>query len=434
MDPSLRYSRRGVSSKKEDVHRAIEKLDKGLSPTTFCKVIPDHLTDDPAYCMVMHSDGAGTKSSLAYAYYRALKEGLAREDEEPELMESYRTKCANIWKHIAQDSLVMNLDDLICVGAVDCPYLLSSTVNRNKHLVDGEMISGIINGTQKVVDELQQQGVNIVLTGGETADMPDLVRTVVIDSTLMCRMKRTKLIDMKHVVAGDVIIGLASFGQASYETAYNSGMGSNGLTSARHDVFNKAVQQSYPECYDTTLPDDIVFTGKYGLTDLVSVRDDVEESKKEYVHAAEFVLSPTRTYAPIIKEVLSCEEHGVHGIIHCSGGGQTKVLHFLNKEGDAEASSTPGLKVVKDTLFPTPKLFSLIQEQSKTKWEEMYSVFNMGHRMELYCDKEAGQRIIEVAARFNVEAKAVGYVAQKQKLTEPTLTIQSQHGQFHYHS
>ena len=389
MIKSQRYAQRGVSSGKEEVHKAIKNVDKGLFPQAFCKIVPDYLTGDENYCLVMHADGAGTKSSLAYAYWK-------------------ETGDIRVWKGIAQDALIMNIDDLLCVGATE-NIMLSSTIGRNKNLITGEVISAIINGTEELLNEYRKYGVNIASTGGETADVGDLVRTIIVDSTVVARMKRNDVIDNANIKPGNVIVGLASFGQATYESEYNGGMGSNGLTSARHDVFSKEVAAKYPETFDPAVPQELVYSGSQSLT-----------SKVEGVplDAGKLVLSPTRTYAPIIKAVLDKYRNQIDGMVHCSGGAQTKVLHFV---GDVH--------VVKDNLFPTPPLFKLIQKESGTSWEEMYQVFNMGHRMELYVPEEIAADIITISQSFNVEAQIVGRVeaADKKKLT-----IRSAHGTFEY--
>ncbi|MDE5812460.1 MAG: phosphoribosylformylglycinamidine cyclo-ligase [Muribaculaceae bacterium] len=386
-----RYNLRGVSASKEDVHNAIRNIDKGLFPKAFCKIIPDILCGDPEWCNIMHADGAGTKSSLAYAYWR-------------------ETGDLSVWKGIAQDSLIMNLDDLLCVGATD-NILLSSTIGRNKHLIPGEVIAAIINSTEELLAELRSQGISIYSTGGETADVGDLVRTIIVDSTVTCRMRRDQVINNANIQAGDVIVGLASFGQATYESAYNGGMGSNGLTSARHDVFNKSVAEKYPETFDAATPAELVYSGSVGLT------DEVEGSP---LNAGLLVLSPTRTYAPVIKRLLETMRADIHGMVHCSGGAQTKVLHFVE-----------GVHVVKDNLFPIPPLFKLIQEQSQTPWSEMYKVFNMGHRMEIYLPADKAQAVIDIAAQFGIEARIVGRV-EPQSEPKATLTIESPYGTFNY--
>lgn len=384
-----RYNQRGVSASKEDVHNAIKNIDKGIFPKAFCKIIPDILGGDPEYCNIMHADGAGTKSSLAYMYWR-------------------ETNDISIWKGIAQDALIMNIDDLICVGATD-NILLSSTIGRNKMLIPGEVISAIINGTNELCEELSRLGVNVFPVGGETADVGDLVRTIIVDSTVACRMKRSDVISNDNIQEGDVIIGLASYGQASYENEYNGGMGSNGLTSARHDVFAKYLAIKYPESYDSTIPEDLVYSGKMKLTD---------EIKDLNIDAGKLVLSPTRTYAPVIKKVLEELRHKIHGMVHCSGGAQTKVLHYVDK-----------VKITKNNLFPTPPLFKLIQEQSNTDWKEMYKVFNMGHRMEIYIPAQYAQEVIEISKSFNIDAKIIGFV---EKSDEKELYIESEHGKFIY--
>lgn len=385
-----RYGMRGVSASKEDVHQAIKYIDKGLFPKAFCKIIPDILSGDPNYCNIMHADGAGTKSSLAYVYWK-------------------ETGDISVWKGIAQDALIMNIDDLLCVGATD-NILLSSTIGRNKNLIPGEVISTIINGTNELCNELSSLGVNVYPTGGETADVGDLVRTIIVDSTVTCRMKRSDVIDNANIQAGDVIVGLSSTGQATYENEYNGGMGSNGLTSARHDVFDKYLSLKYPESYDSSIPSDLVYSGKMKLTDLI---EDLG------INAGKLVLSPTRTYAPVISLILKELRHDIHGMIHCSGGAQTKILHFLNE----------GLRVVKNNLFPIPPLFKLIQEQSQTDWEEMYKVFNMGHRMEIYLPKEHAQKVVDLSKTFNIDAQIVGHV---EKSNSKSLQIESEFGKFNY--
>lgn len=387
---SKRYAQRGVSAGKEDVHKAIKNVDKGLFPKAFCKIIPDYLTGDDAYCLIMHADGAGTKSSLAYAYWK-------------------ETGDISVWKGIAQDALVMNIDDLLCVGAVD-NILLSSTIGRNKNNIPGEVIAAIINGTEELISELKEFGITIHSTGGETADVGDLVRTIIVDSTVTARMKRNDVIDNANIQAGDVIVGLASFGQATYEKEYNGGMGSNGLTSARHDVLNKILAEKYPETFDNNIPSDLTYSGSKNLT------DSVEDSPLD---VGKLILSPTRTYAPVIKKILeNIERKDIHGMIHCSGGAQTKILHFVDN-----------LHVIKDSLFDVPPLFKLIQSESKTDWKEMYQVFNMGHRLELYVDESQAQRIIDTANSFNVDAKIVGSVESSE---EKKLTIKSEFGTFIY--
>ena len=390
-DLNERYSRRGVSASKEDVHKAIKKIDRGLFPKAFCKVVPDYLTNDENYCLVMHADGAGTKSSLAYMYWK-------------------ETGDISVWKGIAQDALIMNIDDLICVGVTD-NILLSSTIGRNKNLIDGEVISSIINGTEELVNDLSSHGINIKLTGGETADVGDLVRTIIVDSTVIGRIKRSEVIDNSNIAEGNVIVGLSSFGQSTYEDQYNSGIGSNGLTSARHDVFNKILAEKYPESYDPMVPDDLVYSGSIRLD---QVFDDTG------LDAGKLVLSPTRTYAPIIKSILSeCSKELIKGIIHCSGGAQTKILHFISDD----------LHVIKDNMFDPPMLFKLIQKESRTSWHEMYKVFNCGHRMELYVDPIVADKIISISSRFNVEARIIGKV---EKSNSKKLTIMSQFGEFQY--
>ena len=386
-----RYSLRGVSAAKEDVHNAIKNIDKGIFPRAFCKIIPDILGGDPDYCNIMHADGAGTKSSLAYAYWK-------------------ETGDLSVWKGIAQDALIMNIDDLLCVGAVD-NILVSSTIGRNKMLVPGEVISAIINGTDELLAELRDMGVGVYATGGETADVGDLVRTIIVDSTVTCRMKRADVIDNANIKAGDVIVGLASFGQASYEKEYNGGMGSNGLTSARHDVFAKYLAQKYPESYDAAVPDDLVYSGSLKLTDAV---------QGSPLNAGKLVLSPTRTYAPVVKKLLDVMRCRIHGMVHCSGGAQTKVLHFVE-----------GVHVVKDNLFPVPPLFRTIKEQSGTDWKEMYKVFNMGHRLEVYLPEADAQQVIEVSKSFGIDAQVIGRIEPQQQ-AKPSLTIKSEFGTFEY--
>jgi phosphoribosylformylglycinamidine cyclo-ligase len=385
----IRYNLRGVSAGKEDVHNAIKNVDKGLFPQAFCKIVPDYLSGDEDYCIVMHADGAGTKSSLAYMYWK-------------------KTGDISVWKGIAQDALIMNIDDLLCVGATD-KILLSSTIGRNKNLVTGEVISAIINGTEELLDTLRNQGIGIHSTGGETADVGDLVRTIIVDSTVVCRMKRSDVISNHTIQDGDVIVGLASFGQASYESAYNGGMGSNGLTSARHDVFNKTLAADFPESFDPSVPTDLVYSGSKNLT------DSVENSP---IDAGKLVLSPTRTYAPVIKQILDKHRSDIHGMVHCSGGAQTKVLHFVEN-----------VHIIKDNLFPIPPLFKLIQEESGTDWKEMYKVFNMGHRMEIYVSPEIANSIIEISKSFNIDTQIVGRV---EKNEGKKLTIESVYGTFEY--
>ena len=391
MSTDNRYNLRGVSASKEDVHAAISKIDKGLFPKAFCKIVPDYLSGDPNYCIVMHADGAGTKSSLAYAYWK-------------------ETGDISVWKGIAQDAIVMNTDDLLCVGAIDA-ILLSSTIGRNKNLIPAEVISAIINGTEEVLEQLRSYGIGIHSTGGETADVGDLVRTIIVDSTVVCRMKRSDVINNSTIQAGDVIVGLASSGKATYENEYNGGMGSNGLTSARHDVFEKSVAKKYPETFDAAVPDELVYSGKIKLTDKIDVGN-------EKITAGKLMLSPTRTYAPIIKKILDNYRSQLHGMVHCSGGAQTKVLHFVDN-----------VHVIKDNLFSIPPLFKLIQEQSGTEWKEMYKVFNMGHRMELYVPKEIAADIIAISKSFDVDAQIVGRV---EAATKKQLTIRSEFGVFEY--
>lgn len=385
---SDRYTGRGVSAQKEDVHNAIKNIDKGLFPKAFCKIVPDYLTGDEDYCLVMHADGAGTKSSLAYMYWK-------------------ETGDVSVWKGIAQDALIMNIDDLLCVGATE-NIMLSSTIGRNKGLITGEVLSAIIGGTEALLAEYRKHGIDIISTGGETADVGDLVRTIIVDSTVVARMKRSEVIDNANIKAGNVIVGLASFGQATYESEYNGGMGSNGLTSARHDVFTKELAVKYPESFDPAVPDSLVYTGSKSLT----------EETDTPLDAGKLVLSPTRTYAPIIKQILDQYRDKIDGMVHCSGGAQTKILHFLEKG-----------HVVKDELFPIPPLFKMIQEESGTKWEEMYQVFNMGHRMELYVDPAIAQEIIAISERFGVPAKIVGRVEESDA---KELTIRSEYGTFNY--
>jgi phosphoribosylformylglycinamidine cyclo-ligase len=387
---SDRYNQRGVSASKEDVHNAIKNLDKGLFPQAFCKIVPDHLAGDDAYCTIMHADGAGTKSSLAYMYWK-------------------ETGDISVWKGIAQDAIIMNIDDLLCVGCTD-KILLSSTIGRNKNLIPGEVISAIINGTEEVLKMLRNHGINIISTGGETADVGDLVRTIIVDSTVTARMKRKHVISNDNIKAGHVVVGLASFGQATYETEYNGGMGSNGLTSARHDVFNKELVNKYPESFDNSIPAELAYMGSKKLTDKVEGVD---------IDAGKLVLSPTRTYAPVIKRVLQELPGKVAGMVHCSGGAQTKVLHFVE-----------GLHIIKDNLFATPPLFKMIQEESGTDWKEMYKVFNMGHRMELYVKEEDAQAIIDISESFNIDAQIVGSVEAAET---KQVTVKSAHGEFVYY-
>jgi phosphoribosylformylglycinamidine cyclo-ligase len=389
MGSENRYDLRGVSASKEDVHNAIKNIDKGLFPRAFCKIVPDYLCGDPDYCNIMHADGAGTKSALAYLYWK-------------------ETGDLSVWKGIAQDAIVMNLDDLLCVGATD-NILLSSTIGRNKHLIPGEVIAAIIAGTEELCAELREMGINIQATGGETADVGDLVRTIIVDSTVTCRMKRADVISADQIGAGNCIIGLSSSGRATYEKEYNGGMGSNGLTSARHDVFAKYLASKYPESYDPAVPESLVFSGKCKLTDLVEGTD---------LDAGKLVLSPTRTYAPVVKKILEQFRGSVSGLIHCSGGAQTKVLHFIEN-----------VHVIKDNLFEVPPLFKLIQQQSGTSWHEMYKVFNMGHRFEIYADQEAAQGIIAISRSFNIEARIIGHV---EPYDGKKVTIHSQYGTFEY--
>lgn len=384
-----RYNLRGVSAQKEDVHLAIKNIDKGLFPKAFCKIIPDHLTGDDAYCLVMHADGAGTKSSLAYMYWK-------------------ETGDLSVWKGIAQDALIMNIDDLLCVGATE-NILLSSTIGRNKNLIPAEVLAAIINGTEELLKDLKKYGISIHSTGGETADVGDLVRTIIVDSTVTVRMKRKDVIDNARIQAGDVIVGLASFGQASYEKEYNGGMGSNGLTSARHDVFGKYLAAKYPESFDGQVPEELIYSGTMNLTDSIPGTG---------LNAGKLVLSPTRTYAPVIKKILEKHRKNIHGMIHCSGGAQTKILHFIDN-----------LHVVKDNLFEVPPLFKMIREQSNTNWKEMYQVFNCGHRMELYVPSEIADDLISISKSFGVDAQVVGRVEAS---VEKKLTIKSEFGTFEY--
>ena len=389
MESNERYMLRGVSASKEDVHNAIKNIDKGLYPKAFCKIIPDILGGDPEYCNIMHADGAGTKSSLAYAYWK-------------------ETGDLSVWKGIAQDALIMNIDDLLCVGAVD-NILVSSTIGRNKNLVPGSVISAIINGTDELLAELREMGVGAYATGGETADVGDLVRSIIVDSTVTCRMKRSDVINNANIRPGDVIVGLASFGKATYEKEYNGGMGSNGLTSARHDVFGKDIARKYPETYDHAVPEELVYSGGLNLT------DKVEGSPLD---AGKLVLSPTRTYAPVVKKLLDALRPQIHGMVHCSGGAQTKILHFVD-----------GVHVIKDNLFPIPPLFRTIQEQSKTEWKEMYKVFNCGHRFEVYLPKEYAQQVIDISKSFGIDAQIIGRIEQSD---HTHLTIHSEYGVFEY--
>ncbi len=403
MDNSNRYMMRGVSAAKEDVHAAIKNIDKGVFPQAFCKIIPDILGGDPEYCNIMHADGAGTKSSLAYMYWK-------------------ETGDLSVWKGIAQDALVMNTDDLLCVGAVD-NILVSSTIGRNKMLIPGEVISAIINGTDELMKQMREMGIGIYGTGGETADVGDLVRTIIVDSTVTCRMKRSDVIDNANIRPGDVIVGLSSTGQATYESRYNGGMGSNGLTSARHDVFSKYLAEKYPESYDHQVPDELVYSGLKRLDDEVPVsysvvKDSGIQTVETTISAGQLVLSPTRTYAPVIKVLLDELRPEIHGMVHCTGGAQTKVLHFV---GD-------NCRVIKDNMFPIPPLFKLIQEQSKTDWKEMYKVFNCGHRMEIYVRPEVAEQVIAISRRFNIDAQVIGRIEEGPK----SLTIKSEYGEFHY--
>jgi phosphoribosylformylglycinamidine cyclo-ligase len=386
---SDRYNQRGVSASKEDVHQAIANLDKGLFPKAFCKIVPDHLGNDPEYCTVMHADGAGTKSSLAYIYWK-------------------ETGDLSVWKGIAQDAIIMNIDDLLCVGATE-NILISSTIGRNKNQVPGEVIASIINGTEEMLELLRHYGLNIISTGGETADLGDLVRTIVVDSTVVCRMKRQNVIDNSRIQSGDVIVGLESFGKATYEHEYNGGMGSNGLTSARHDIFSHSYATRYPETFDGNVPEELVYSGNYYVTDSLPGLD---------VNVGKLVLSPTRTYAPVIVKVLEKFRSRIHGMVHCSGGAQTKVLHFIDS-----------LHVIKDNLFDTPPLFRLIQEQSGTDWKEMYKVFNMGHRMEIYVPEEVADEIISISKAFDIDAKVIGRVENS---PSKKVTVKSQFGEFIY--
>jgi len=387
---SDRYRLRGVSAQKEDVHNAIKNIDKGLFPKAFCKIVPDYLTGSEDHCIVMHADGAGTKSSLAYAYWK-------------------ETGDLTVWKGIAQDALIMNIDDLLCVGATE-NILLSSTIGRNKQRIPGEVLAAIINGTEELINDLAEHGVSIKSTGGETADVGDLVQTIIVDSTVVARMKRSEVINNANIQAGDVIVGLASFGQANYESEYNGGMGSNGLTSARHDVFNTSVKDKFPETFDASVPQDLIYSGSKALT------DDVQGAP---LNAGKMVLSPTRTYAPIIQKIFnSIDRSQIHGMVHCSGGAQTKVLHFVDK-----------VHVIKDNLFPTPPLFKMIQEESGTSWKEMYEVFNMGHRMELYVPAASADELIKISKSFGVDAQIIGRVEASES---KQLTIKSDHGDFVY--
>ena len=390
MSSSNKYADRGVSHGKEDVHNAIKNVDKGLFPKSFCKIIPDTLSNDSEYCIIMHADGAGTKSSLAYVYWK-------------------ETKDLSVWKGISQDSLIMNIDDLICVGATE-NIVVSSTIGRNKKLIPGEIIKQIIEGNEEVISNLNKHGMNVISSGGETADVGDLVKTIIVDSTVFCRMKRADVIDNGNIIAGNVIVGLSSFGKASYEKEYNSGIGSNGLTSARHDVFEKSLKNKYPESFDNQISDELVYSGTKKVTDRI---------KNSPLNAGKLVLSPTRTYAPLIKKIFEeIERKKINGIIHCSGGAQTKILHFVDK-----------LHIIKDNLFDLPPVFKLIQEESGTSWKEMYQVFNMGHRMEIYTDRSTADKIINISNGFNIEAKIVGRVEDSKN---KKLTITSTYGTFEY--
>lgn len=389
MDNKQRYMMRGVSAMKEDVHNAIKNIDKGIFPQAFCKIIPDILGGDPEYCNIMHADGAGTKSSLAYMYWK-------------------ETSDLSVWKGIAQDALIMNTDDLLCVGAVD-NILVSSTIGRNKMLIPGEVISAIINGTDELMAQMREMGIGIYGTGGETADVGDLVRTIIVDSTVTCRMKRSEVVNNANIRPGDVIVGLSSCGQATYETEYNGGMGSNGLTSARHDVFSKYLAEKYPESYDKAVPEELVYSGAYKLT------DSVEGSP---INAGKLVLSPTRTYAPVVKQLLDRLRPEIHGMVHCTGGAQTKVLHFVSDN----------CRVVKDNMFPVPPLFKTIAKESGTDWAEMYKVFNMGHRLEVYIESKHAQEVIDISKSFNIDAQIVGHIEEGPR----SLTIKSEFGEFNY--
>ena len=389
MDNKQRYMMRGVSAMKEDVHNAIKNIDKGIFPQAFCKIIPDILGGDPEYCNIMHADGAGTKSSLAYMYWK-------------------ETGDLSVWKGIAQDALIMNTDDLLCVGAVD-NILVSSTIGRNKMLIPGEVISAIINGTDELMAQMREMGIGIYGTGGETADVGDLVRTIIVDSTVTCRMKRSEVVNNANIRPGDVIVGLSSCGQATYETEYNGGMGSNGLTSARHDVFSKYLAEKYPESYDKAVPEELVYSGSYKLTDSV---------KGSPINAGKLVLSPTRTYAPVVKQLLDRLRPEIHGMVHCTGGAQTKVLHFVSDN----------CRVVKDNMFPVPPLFKTIAKESGTDWAEMYKVFNMGHRLEVYIEPKHAQEVIDISKSFNIDAQIVGHIEEGPR----SLTIKSEFGEFNY--
>lgn len=389
MTSESKYSKRGVSSQKEDVHAAIRNIDKGLFPKAFCKVVPDLLGNDPDYCNIMHADGAGTKSSLAYVYWK-------------------ETGDMSVWKGIAQDAIVMNLDDLLCVGVYD-KILLSSTIGRNKHLIPGEVISAIINGTEEFLEKMRDLGIGIWSTGGETADVGDLVRTIIVDSTVTARIRRDRIISNHNIKSGDVIVGLSSCGQTTYEDEYNGGMGSNGLTSARHDVFSTYLVSKYPESFDTSLPYEVVYTGRTKLTDII---------QDQNITAGKLVLSPTRTYAPVIREILEAMQPEIHGMVHCSGGGQTKVKHFVDN-----------IHVIKDNLFPVPPLFTLIQDQSRTEWREMYQVFNMGHRFEIYTDEKSAARIMDISSKYNLDSRIVGHC---EEADSGKVTIKSEFGTFQY--
>ena len=405
-ESSARYMARGVSAAKEDVHAAIKNIDKGIFPQAFCKIIPDILGGDPEYCNIMHADGAGTKSSLAYAYWR-------------------ETGDLGVWKGIAQDALIMNTDDLLCVGAVD-NILVSSTIGRNKMLIPGEVISAIINGTDELMAELREMGIGIYGTGGETADVGDLVRTIIVDSTVTCRMKRSDVINNANIRPGDIIVGLASFGQATYEKEYNGGMGSNGLTSARHDVFSKYLAEKYPETYDHAVPEELVYSGRYRLGDSLQLAVDSLPAKQlstlnsqlSTLTIGELVLSPTRTYAPVVRKLLDELRPSIHGMVHCTGGAQTKVLHFV---GD-------NCRVIKDNMFPVPPLFRIIAEESGADWSEMYKVFNCGHRLEVYVSPEDAEKVIAISKSFNIDAQVVGHIEEGPR----SLTIRSEFGEFHY--
>jgi phosphoribosylformylglycinamidine cyclo-ligase len=387
-----RYDQRGVSASKDDVHQAIKNIDKGIYPKAFCKIIPDILTNDPLYCNIMHADGAGTKSSLAYVYWK-------------------QTGDLSVWRGIAQDAIIMNLDDLLCIGATD-NILLSSTIGRNKNLIPGEVIAAIINGTEEILEELRSHGIGIYSTGGETADVGDLVRTIIVDSTVTCRLKRDEVISNHRIKPGNVIVGLASYGQATYEKEYNGGMGSNGLTSARHDVFNKSIAQQFSESFDPAVPESLVFSGSKNLTDMIDLGNG------QTITAGKLVLSPTRTYAPVIKAILDKYRSQIEGMVHCSGGAQTKVLHFVDD-----------VHVIKDNLFPVPPLFKLIQQESGTSWQEMYKVFNMGHRMELYVAEDIAQELIAISQSFGIEAQIIGRVEAADK---KQVTVKSEFGEFVY--